>query len=154
MMEKATGASFHHVPFQGTAAAVTQVLGGQIDLVFVTPAFAQANADVGKLIIIGASSAKRLSQAPGIKTLAEQGVAGVESSSWNGLMAPPGTPEDIRRRLNADVNALLQRADLVEKLQQSGHEPAAMSRVEFTEFLASEYARWGRLIRDQKITID
>lgn len=154
MMEKSAGIELQHVPFQGTAAAVAQLLAGQIDLLFVTPAFAKGAASTGKLGIIGTPSIKRLHQAPDIKTLAEQGFPGLDVSTWLGMMAPPGTPADIRQRLNQEVNTLLQQPKVAQKLLGCGDEVAPMSMPEFAAFVATEYSRWGQVIREEKISID
>lgn len=154
MMEQIAGIEFQHVPFQGAAVAIGQLMAGQIDLALATPAFAQGAASTGKLVIIGASSIKRLPQAPDIKTLAEQGFPGLDVDTWYGVLTPPGTPAEIRQRLNQEINALLRQPDVVQRLRQAGHEVTPMNIPEFASFVASEYSRWGQLIHDRKITID
>lgn len=154
MMEKSAGITLQHVPYQGAAAAVAQLLGGQLDLAFVTPAFAQGASATGKVRIIGASSAQRLALAPNIATLAEQGFTGIDLDTWYGLMAPPGTPLDIRQQLHEEVNAVLNQPAIAQKLREGGHEPSPMSMRQFADFITSETDRWGQLIRERKIVID
>lgn len=154
MMEKSAGIELQHVPFQGAAATVAQLMGGQIDLAFFPPLLAQNAASSGKLSIVGTSSAKRISLTPNIAPLAEQGFPGLDLDTWYGLMAPPGTPMDIRQRLNQEINAVLSQPAIGQKLRDGGHELTPMSIQMFSDFIAVERARWGQLIRERNIVID
>lgn len=154
MMEKSAGLQLHHVPFQGAAVAVAQLLGGQIDLTIVTPTFAQSAGAAGKVQIIGLSSSERASMAPAIPTLAEQGFPDLDLDTWYGLMAPPGTPTDIRQRLNQEINAVLAQPAVTQKLREGGHELTPMSIPGFADFIAREIARWGLLIRERNVVLD
>jgi tripartite-type tricarboxylate transporter receptor subunit TctC len=153
-MEQAAGVEFLHVPFQGTGAAVSAVFGGQIDLVFITPAMALSTSKAGRTQIMGASSSGRISSAPEIATLSEQGFAGLNLDTWNGIMAPTGTPLQIRKKLNAEINAILAIPEVAKKLSEAGHEVSAMSTNQFDYFLKYEYDRWGKVIKAKQIKID
>lgn len=154
MMEKSAGIELQHVPFQGAAATVAQLMGGQIDLAFFPPLLAQNAAAAGKLRIVGTSSAKRISLTPNIAPLTEQGFPGLDLDTWYGLMAPPGTPMDIRQRLHQDINAVLSQPAIMQKLRDGGHELTPLSIPMFSDFIARENARWGQLIRERNIVID
>lgn len=154
MMQKAAGVEFTHVPYQGAPAAIAQLLGGQLDLAFATPAFARSVSANGTSVALGTSSARRLQQAPEFAPLAEQGFPGLDLDTWYGLMAPAGTPVEIRQVLNREVNAALKRNEVLDKLQRSGFEVSPMAVSEFSAFIAEEDARWGRLIREKSISVD
>lgn len=154
MMEKSAGIELQHVPFQGAAATVAQLMGGQIDLAFFPPLLAQNAAAAGKLSIVGTPSGKRISLTPSIAPLTDQGFPGLDLDTWYGLMAPPGTPMDIRQRLNQDINAVLSQPAIAQKLRDGGHELSPMSIGLFSDFIAVEHERWGQLIREQNIAID
>jgi tripartite-type tricarboxylate transporter receptor subunit TctC len=130
------------------------VLGGQTDLVFVTPAFALASQKEGKLRIIGATSSQRISYAPSIPTLAEQGFPGFELDTWNGFMAPRGTPADVVDLLNRSINDVMRQPDTAAKLLETGHEVQPMAPRDFDAFIRQQYERWGRTIRERKLQVE
>lgn len=154
MLEKSAAIDLLHVPYAGTAIAVGQLLGGHVDLVFVTPQFALGAQAQGKVNIIGATSAKRLSIAPNVPTLAEQGFQGYDGDSWNGFVVPTGVPAAIKNRLEKDIREIVEIPSVRSGLIENGHELRIMSAAEFSQFIDVEYRRWGRLIADKKITLD
>ena len=113
-----------HVPYKGQAPALADVMGGQVHAIFANLPEALPRVRAGKVKPIGMAAAQRSVHAPDIPTLAEQGLAGLESSSWSGLMAPAGTPEEILERINADVNRTLELRSL-----QDAFARAALSRL-------------------------
>ncbi len=140
-----------HVPYQGAAPAVAAVIGGQVDSMIVPMSVASAQAAGGKLKLLGLASPKRFTGAPDLKTFAEQGVA-VDAGTWVGLMAPAKTPPDVIARLNRALTAVVANPQVREQLVKMNVDPApAQTPQQFQSFVASEYERWGKTIRDAKI---
>lgn len=140
-----------HVPYTGAAPAIAAVAGGQVDSMIVPMSVAKAQADGGKVKILGLASAKRFSAVPELKTFAEQGVS-VDAGTWVGFMAPAGTPDAVLQRLNRAINAVLENPQVREQLVKMNVDPAApMTTAQFKAFVASEYERWGKTIRGANI---
>jgi tripartite-type tricarboxylate transporter receptor subunit TctC len=154
LMNHLAGIELLHVPFQGTTAAVQALLGGQVDLAWVTPEFAAGVARDGKAVIVGASSRMRIARAPQVRTLSEQGFHGFDLDTWYGLVAPPGTPRPIRERLHAWVNEVLGERDTAERLRAAGHETQVLSLAEFEAFMARDRERWSELMRVRRLAIE
>ena len=147
-----TNAEATHVPYKGTAPAVTDLLGGQTQAMFTgAPAVVQ-HLRAGKLIALGVSSSTRLSTLPEVPTVAEQGFAGFEADQWYGVVAPVGTPREIVASLNAAINLALTSPALKEKLTAEGAEAAANTPQAFSNHIQREIARWRPVIVAGKIT--
>lgn len=153
LMNQIAGIELMHVPFQSAAAAVAGVLSGQVDLTWVTPEFASGLAREGKAVVVGASSAARISRVPDVRTLSEQGFTGFDVDTWYGLVAPPGTPLALRQKLHGLVNALLQEPEVAQKLRQAGHETQPMSVQDFDALVAREWHKWQDVIRTRKLAL-
>lgn len=149
LMDQIAGIDLLHVPYQSTPEAVNAVLSAHVDLAWVTPQFALEAQRAGKASIVGASSSSRISRAPEIKTLSEQGFPGFDMDTWYGLMLPAGAPKLIQLKLHDLVNALLIDPTIVRKLGDAGHEIRAMSIPEFAAFVDSERRRWTEVIRSR-----
>jgi len=146
-----TGVTMELVPYRGTAPATVDVLAGHVPFaVLDIPASRQLILE-GKLKPIGVSSAKRLMSLPDVPTLAEAGVKDAESVGWFGLVAPSGTPPDIIARLNAAFTKALKDPAVADKIATLGAEPAPTSPEEFAKFIASESAKWGKLVSEAGI---
>lgn len=140
-----------HVPYTGAAPAIAAVAGGQVDSMIVPMSVAKAQAEGGKVKVLGLASAKRFAGVPDLKTFAEQGVS-VDAGTWVGFMAPAGTPDAVLQRLNRGINVVLQSPQLREQLVKMNVDPAnPMTTAQFKGFIASEYDRWGKTIRDANI---
>lgn len=145
------GVQMELVPYRGTAPATVDVLAGHVPFaVLDIPASRQLILE-GKLKPIGVSSARRLPSLPDVPTLAEAGIAGFESVGWFGLVAPAGTPPDIIAKLNAAFTKALKDPAVVEKIATLGVEPAPTSPEDFAKFIASESAKWGKLVSEAGI---
>ncbi len=147
----ATGTELTHVPYRGTAPAVTDLLGGQIQMMMTGAPAILPHSSAGALRALGVSSEKRIPAAPEIPTIAEAGVPGFEASQWYGVLAPAGTPRPIIDRLNAEVRKALASKEIVDALQRDGAEPWAMSPEEFHDFIAREIPRWAIVVEKARI---
>ena len=153
MLKTQTGADIVHIPYKGQAPALADLLGGQVSLMFGNWPEFRSHVQSGKLIALGMATAKRSIYAPSIPTLTEQGVK-VESNSWNGLLAPAGTPDAVVQRLNAEVNKALNSSSVTEAFQKGGIASLSGSPAQFADFIQSEIARYAEVIRKANITAD
>jgi tripartite-type tricarboxylate transporter receptor subunit TctC len=154
LFQRRAGVKFTHVPYKGAAAAVTDMLGGRVDVFFANTQSVSGQITGGKLRTIAVTSAKRLETMPDVPTIAELGFAGFEAATWSGLVAPAGTPQPIIDRLNAEVNKALQTKDLQQKLRDDASTALGGTPKQFTEFLRAEIAKWGAAVRDAGIKLD
>ncbi len=153
MLRLQLGLDMVHVPYKGQGPALSDLLGGQVSLMFGNWPESREHVESGKLAAIGMATAKRSAFAPKIPTLAEQG-APVESNSWNGLLAPARTPDAVVARLNAEVNKSLASAAVVEAFRKGGIVSLAGAPEQFAAFLSTETARYAKVIRDANIKPD
>jgi len=148
LLKKMTGANLVHVPYRGSAPAVTDVIGGQIPLASVDLTSAHEHIKAGTLTAIGVTSAKRSKLAPDIPTIAEGGVAGYDGSQgFIGLFAPAGTPPAVVKQLSQETAAILARPEIQSKVQLLSVEPAYEDEASFAKFLATESAKWKSLLQ-------
>jgi tripartite-type tricarboxylate transporter receptor subunit TctC len=149
-----TGTQIVHVPYKGSGPALVDLIGGQVQLSFDTLPSVIAHLQAQRLRALAVTTATRSPLLPDVPTLAEAGVKGLSMSAWYGLYAPAGTPAVIVERLSKEVAAALAQPELVKKLAAAGAEPGDMSLAQFTRFQASEYARFGKLIKETSIHVD
>jgi tripartite-type tricarboxylate transporter receptor subunit TctC len=142
------------VPYKGAAQVVTDILGGQVDMLFGNPLAVMPMASAGLLHPIAVTSLRRLAALPEVPTVDEAGYRGFEATNWSGLVAPAKTPAAVVARLNAEANAALRRPEMVEKLAIDSSEPLPSSPERFADFLRAEHAKWGSLIRDAGIRLE
>jgi tripartite-type tricarboxylate transporter receptor subunit TctC len=142
------------VPYKGAAQVVTDILGGQVDVLFGNPLAVMPMASAGLLHPIAVTSLRRLPALPEVPTVDEAGYRGFEATNWSGLVAPANTPAAVVARLNAAVNAALRQPAMVAKLAIDSSEATPGSPEEFAAFLRAEHAKWGRLIRDAGIRLE
>ncbi|HEV7821101.1 MAG TPA: tripartite tricarboxylate transporter substrate binding protein [Burkholderiales bacterium] len=149
-----TGIKMTHVPYKGTAPALQDLIGGQINFMMDTPMPAMLpQVRAGKVKALGMASDKRISIAQEIPTLIESGVQ-VVGGTWVALLAPAGTPKPIVDKLSAAVGTAMRRPDLKERFAQFGMEPVGSTSAEFTVFLKNEVAKWAKVIKDSNVKID
>ncbi|KAG1243957.1 hypothetical protein G6F68_015638 [Rhizopus microsporus] len=146
------GVQLLHVPYKSNPLAVTDLLGGQIDMMITDTATGLPQVKSGSLLALGMSNSQRSSLAPDIPTIAEQGYAGYDIAPWYGLGAPEGTPAPILDKLNRAVNKVLADPALRGKLAEAGAEPRGGSREEFAAFIKAEIPRTKQLIDQAGIT--
>jgi tripartite-type tricarboxylate transporter receptor subunit TctC len=150
----ATGTEMEHIPYRGTGPMMNDLIAGTIDLTFTGGPPALPPVRAGTLRALGVSSLQRLSSAPDIPTVAEQGVPGFEATQWYGLVAPAGTPRPIVERLNAECARILRGEKLRPRLAAEGAETAPGTPERFRDFIAAERARWGELVRRADVRPD
>jgi len=140
-----------HVPYRGAAPALTDLLAGQINALFIDLPVAMPHILGGKLKPIAMASARRADVLPKVSTVDEQGLQGVYADNWYSTFAPTRTPAPVIAKLNAAITAALNDPDVKERLIQSGAQPAPSTPEQLSERLKSEIARWGKVIRDNGI---
>jgi tripartite-type tricarboxylate transporter receptor subunit TctC len=144
---QATGTQMEHVPYRGTGPMMNDLLAGTIDLTLTGGPAALPAARAGLVRALGVSSLTRLSSAPEIPTIAEQGVPGFDATQWYGLVAPAGTPRPIIDRINAESRRILTGRRLRPRLEAEGADAAPGTPEQYRDFIAAERSRWGELIR-------
>ena len=149
-----SGLKLVFVPFRGTAPAVAAVLGGDVQVTFVSMGPHIEFVRQGKLRILGAATPKRAPYLPDVPTFAEQGFPGFETSTWFSLFAPRGTPNDIVEQLNGYVRALGRDPDARKRLEASFIDPATLTAPEFAAVVKADAAKWERIVRDAGVKID
>jgi tripartite-type tricarboxylate transporter receptor subunit TctC len=149
-----TGTDAVHIPFKGAAPATQALLAGDTQFMFDNLANAMAQVKAGKLKALAVTTAKRSPLAPDLPTMAEAGVAGFDISTWYGLFAPAGTPKDIVAKWNADVTRILNAPDVRAKLMADGADPSPDSPEDFAKFIASELAKYARIVKASGARID
>ncbi|WP_018904218.1 tripartite tricarboxylate transporter substrate binding protein [Variovorax paradoxus] len=149
-----SGAEMLHVPYKGTAGAVTDLLGGRIDYMFLPVHVALQHIQAGKLKAIATGSAKRLPQLPDVPTLAEAGVTPDNIDMWYGVLAPKGTPADVVERLNLEIGKVLRQPDVAKSFESQGMVPAVSTPAAFGALVAKDAQRWAEVVKKGNITAD
>jgi len=146
-LKERTGAPLFGVPYKGSGTAMTEVMGGQVQLIVDTATALRGHVQNGKLKAIAITTLKSSELLPGVKSVAEQGVTGFEMTPWTAMYAPRGTPKEIVDRLNAEVMKVLAEPEARQKLMSLGFEPAGCTPDQLGVFEKSERAKWGALIK-------
>ncbi len=142
-----TGVNIVHVPYKGSGPAITELLGGQVDLMFSNLTAALPDVQSGKLRALAVTGPKRSAAAPQLPTVAEAGVPGYEVTSWFGVLGPAGTRSDIVKKLNSDFVRVLQTNEVKERLATQGAEPVGSTPEQFAAHIRAELARWSKVIK-------
>jgi tripartite-type tricarboxylate transporter receptor subunit TctC len=155
LFESMAGVQLQPVHYRGALPALTDVIAGHIDLMSISVSLALPALRAGEVKIFGIGSDKRLAAAPEIPTVAESGLAGYEASTWFGLFAPAATPRDIVMKINGEVAKLLADPAFGEKfLAPQMFQPMASSPEAFAAYIEAQTRKWGKLIRERKLSID
>ncbi|VTU28660.1 Argininosuccinate lyase [Variovorax sp. PBS-H4] len=154
LFKDSTGTFILHVPYRGGGPAITDLLGGQVQMSFLTVLEASGHIKAGKLRALAVTSDKRVSALPDVPTLAESGLRNFNAISWIGLLAPAGTPPDLVERIAADVRAVLSDDAVKARFAALGGVPRATSPQEFAKLIADDRGRYGQIVRTRNITID
>jgi tripartite-type tricarboxylate transporter receptor subunit TctC len=154
MFKQATGTYILHVPYRGGGPAIADLIAGHVHVSFMTVLEASGHVKAGKLRAVAVTSDKRVSALPDVPTLAESGVAGFNSISWIGLLAPSGTPRELVEKIAADVREVVGREDVRARLVQLGAVPSAGTPAQFGKLIDDDRKRYARIIREQKITVE
>jgi tripartite-type tricarboxylate transporter receptor subunit TctC len=148
------GVSFTHVPYKGTGSSIVDLTSGTVHMALDAIPSALPHVKQGRARALAVTGAHRSSIAPDIPTIAEAGVPGVETLSWFGLYGPKGMSPEIARRINEQVNKVLQSKEMISKFQGLGIEPGRGSPSDFGTMVANDSARWGRLVKERNIKVD
>ena len=151
LFEKDAHVEMLHVPYKGTGPAVTDLLGGRIDMMFSPSTTVQALIESGQLKAIATTGATRSAFFPKVPTVAESGLPGYESLGWFGLLAPAHTPSAIVDQLNRAVVAIMATQDFKDRLAALGAEPQPQTPEEFGRYINADVAKWSALVKEQNI---
>ncbi len=143
-----------HIPYRGTAGALTDLLGGQVDTMFLPIHVALPHIKSGKLVVLGIGSDKRHPLLPQVPTLAEARAGNINVAMWFGIFAPPGTPADLVTRINRELKDILSLPEVRSAFENQGMDPASSTPEEFRALVERDAVRWAALIKAQGITAD
>lgn len=154
LFKQMAGVDMQHVPYRGSAPAVSDLLGGQISVMFDNMPSAIPHVKGGKLRALAVTTAKRSPALPDVPTIAEAGVPGYEATSWFGLLAPAGTPAPVVAKLNASILKALADPEVKKKLAEQGAEPHGEKPEQFAAFIESETVKWGKVVKESGASLD
>lgn len=154
LLKSLTGTYMVHIPYRGAVPALTDLMGGQIQLFFDAATGLINQGKAGKVRLIGVSSDRRLPAVPDVPTFIEQGFAGFTGSTWAGMLAPAATPKDIIRRMSEEVGRIIRSDETRARLDAMGTFAAGGTPEEFDAFIAAETAKWAKVIRDAGVKAD
>lgn len=154
LFKQTAGVYLTHIPYRGTAQAVTDLLGGQVEAMFLPIHVALPHVRSGKLVALAIGSDKRHALMPDLPTLKEAKAGDVNVDMWYGIFAPPGTPADQVQKLNQELKDILVAPEVRTAFQTQGMDPATSSPEEFRRLVAADADRWARLVRAANIKAD
>jgi tripartite-type tricarboxylate transporter receptor subunit TctC len=154
LLMKMTGVKMAHIPYKGSAPAVTALIGGEIDVLFDNVPNVLQQIKAGRMKGIGVSGLQRSVLLPDTPTVAEAGVPGFEVNVWFGMQVPAGTPKAVVDKLNRDIVTLLKEPEVVQRFRNQGVEVAASTPEQFGALVRSEITKWTQLIREANIRIE
>jgi len=154
LFKSMAGVDIMHIPYRGSSQALTDVVAGQVTMLFDNAPSSIGFVQQGKLRALAVTSSKRLPQLPNVPTLDEAGVKGYESLSWSGIVAPAATPRPIVIKLNQTIERVLKMEDVRQKFSALGVEPVGGSPEAFARHVRTESEKWGRLIKAANITLN
>lgn len=143
-----------HVPYKGSAPAVTDLMGRQVDMMFDSVSSAKPYIDAGRLKPLAVTTTKRSSVLPNVPTVAEAGIKGYELSGWYAVFVPAKTPQSVVNRINEELVKALKQPDVKARFAQIGAEPVGSSPAELARYLKSETAKWSEIVRARNIKAD
>jgi len=149
-----TGVDMVHVPYKGSAPALNDLMGGQVQLMFDNMPSALPQVKGGTLKALAVTTATRSPAMPDLPTIAEAGVPGFEASSWFGIFAPAGTPKEIVAKLQAEIARILKTPEMTERLAQQGAVAVGNTSAEFTAYVQSELTKWAGVVKASGARVD
>ena len=149
-----TGAPLTHVPYKGGAPAAIALMGGEIAMIFGEPATVVQHIKSGKMKAIAVTSGKRALALPDLPTVQETGIAGYDVTSWNGQLAPAGTPAAIVQRFNSEFNRIISTPEMKKRMIENGYEPMGGAPEKFGEHIRAEIAKWAPVVKLANIRVD
>ncbi len=154
LMKSMAGIQVVHVPYKGSSGARTDVLGGQVDLMFDAIATMKSQIEAGKVRAIAVTGNQASPILPGVPTASESGIPGYNATIWLGVMAPKGTPSDILNRLNAEITKITSSDELRSAWSTQGTNPMIMSVDQFRKYLNDDIAKWAKVVQESGMKAD
>ena len=154
LFKSMAGISMNHVPYKGSTPALTDLIGGQVQVMIGNLPPMLPHVKAGKLRALGVTTSKRYPGLPDVPTVAESGLRGFETVAWFGLFAPAGTPREIVARLNREVNAIIAKPEIRDRLLGIGMEPSPGTPEEYATRQASDIAKWKKVVAESGARID
>ncbi len=154
LLKSAAGIDLQHIPYKGTGPAVADVLGGQVVMMFAGISSVKQHVAVGKLRAIAVTGEKRSPAMPEVPTFIESGLAGVDSGTYWGCLAPAGTPRDAVSRLSTAMAGVLKQPDINQRLIELGFDPLGGTPEQFAAVIRSETEKWARVIKAARVRLD
>lgn len=154
LFQKEAGIKLVHVPYKGAAIAITDVIGGQVQIYVSSIPTVIGNIKSGKMRALAVTSLKRVDDIPQTPTIAESGYKNFEVATWFGILGPAKLPKEIVVRLNAEINKALKNPELQKKLSDQGADVAGSTSDQFAKLISSEMSRWGKVVKESGATID
>lgn len=154
MFNTLAGTQFNHVPYKGSGPALTDLIGGQVSLMFDNLPSAIGHIKSGKLRAVALTASKRTPALPDLPTIAESGVAGFDSGSWFGVFAPAATPKAIVDKLNAEINRITASPEMKQKLADQGADAANLTPAAYQAFVKAEMAKWADVVKASGATAE
>ena len=154
LFKSMAGVYLVHIPYRGSTGARTDVIGGQVEVMFDAVTTMAEQIKAGKVKAIATTGKVRSDVLPDVPTIAEAGLAGYEATIWLGLMAPKGTPKDVVDKLNAAVSKIASQSDVKQQWNKQGAVPMVMSPAVFEKYMQDDIAKWARVIQTANIKAD
>ncbi len=154
LFEVAAGVQLVHVPYKGSAPALIDLLGGQVQIIFDNLATALPHIQASKLTPLAVTSSSRTARLPGVPTMQEAGLPGYEVTSWYALYAPAHTPPAVAQRLNTEVRKAIASPAVAERLREQGLQPAPGSAAQLAELTRAEIAKWARVVEQAAVALE
>ena len=154
LFKERAGIDVLHVPYKGGGPAMTDLLGGRLDMYVGVPSTVGPHVDAGKLRALATTGAKRTSMMPNVPTVAESGYPGFEAINWYAFVAPARTPKDLLDFWNRELTKVLNDPQVVAELAKDGLDPAPGTRDELAQYIERESLKWGKIVREANITAE
>jgi tripartite-type tricarboxylate transporter receptor subunit TctC len=154
LFKSRAGIDLVHVPYKGSGPGMTDLVGGQVPLMFDSLASALPHIKSGRIKILALTTAQRVPQMPEVPTVAESGYAGFSGVGWSGFLLPAGTPREIVEKVSADTQAALREPQTVQRIVERGGVPDPTTPQQYAEFIRAEVAKWGEVARTAKVKLD
>jgi tripartite-type tricarboxylate transporter receptor subunit TctC len=154
LLNHMTGTKLVHVPYKGGGPAAVALISGEIALILGEPATLVGHIKAGKVRAIAVTSARRSPSLPDLPTVSDSGVPGYDVTSWNGMLAPAGTPPEIVKRLNTEYNKIIGDPEMGKRMIANGYEPVGGPPEKFGEQIRAELAKWGPVVKRANIKVD
>jgi tripartite-type tricarboxylate transporter receptor subunit TctC len=150
----ATGGDLQHIPYKGSGPAISDLIGGQVNMMFDSLPSSMPHIKSGRIVAIAVTTKKRSNALPNVPTVAESGLPGFDVSTWYGIWAPAATPSAIVHRVSSDVAAVVRMPEVRTRLAELGAEPVGNTPEEFTAYNRSELAKWAKIVKDSGAKVD